>query len=122
MGEILVLTSRNDAAFQSQDYWRGRIWGPLNMLVYMGMRNYKLDEARKDLVEKSNKLFLRNFESMSSVHENYHAVSGKGLNDGEALNRSDSFYHWGALLGLPSLIEAGYMEGNGKPLQAKRKK
>ena len=30
----------NDPAFKDQDYWRGRIWGPMNYLVYLGLQNY----------------------------------------------------------------------------------
>jgi len=35
----------NDPAFKDQDYWRGRIWGPMNFLVYLGLKNYDLPEA-----------------------------------------------------------------------------
>ena len=42
----------NDPAYKDQEYWRGRIWGPMNFLVYLGMRNYDLPEARKILAEK----------------------------------------------------------------------
>lgn len=44
---IIPATPRNDPAFRNNDYWRGRIWAPLNFLVYMGLQNYDLPEARK---------------------------------------------------------------------------
>ena len=48
----------NDPAFKDQDYWRGRIWGPMNFLVYLGLKNYDLPGARNILAEKSNKLMM----------------------------------------------------------------
>lgn len=33
--------ARNDPAFKDNSYWRGRIWGPMNYLVYLGLRRYK---------------------------------------------------------------------------------
>jgi putative isomerase len=32
---IIPNTPRNDPAYQDQHYWRGRIWGPTNFLVYL---------------------------------------------------------------------------------------
>ncbi len=109
---MLPSVSKNDSAFKEQNYWRGRIWGPLNMLVYLGLRNYNLPEARKLLAQKSNSLLLKTFHETGMVHENYNGITGKGRNADEKLNTSDSFYHWGGLLGLIPLIEAGYL---GKP-------
>lgn len=37
---ILPSIERNDPAFHDQNYWRGRIWGPMNYLVYLGLLNY----------------------------------------------------------------------------------
>ncbi|WP_345248166.1 MGH1-like glycoside hydrolase domain-containing protein [Nibrella saemangeumensis] len=106
---VLPSVARNDPAFSEQNYWRGRIWAPLNFLVYMGLRNYDLPEARKQLVEKSNQLLLKNWRESRSVPENFHA-SGVGRLPNEALNRSDSFYHWGALMGFMSFLEQGKVE------------
>jgi hypothetical protein len=111
---VIPSTPRNNAAFSSQDYWRGRIWGPMNFLVYLGLQNYELPEARKDLVNKSNELLLRTWREKKLVHENYQAITGKGINEDEKINRSDSFYHWGALLGLIPLLESGYGEKQNK--------
>jgi hypothetical protein len=111
---IIPSTPRNNPAFESQDYWRGRIWGPMNYLVYLGMRNYNLPEARKDLVTKSNALLMKTWRGNRLVHENYQAITGNGINEGEQINRSDSFYHWGALLGLIPLLEEGFGEVKSK--------
>jgi hypothetical protein len=29
--------AHNDSAYKDQDYWRGRVWGPMNFLVYAGL-------------------------------------------------------------------------------------
>jgi neutral trehalase len=107
---VIPSTPRNNPTFESQDYWRGRIWGPMNYLVYLGLRNYDLPDARKDLVSKSNVLLLKTWRNKRLVHENYHGITGNGLNAEEKINRSDSFYHWGALLGLIPLLDAGFGE------------
>lgn len=101
---VLPSVARNDPVFKEQNYWRGRIWAPLNFLVYLGLRNYDLPDVRKQVVEKSNQLLLKNWRESRSVPENFH-VSGVGRLPGEALNRSDSFYHWGALMGFMSFLE-----------------
>jgi putative isomerase len=100
--------SRDDPAYGDQSYWRGRIWAPMNLLVYLGLRNYALPQARADLVQKSVKLLLKEWQEKGHVHENYNADTGEGCDK----QNSDSFYHWGGLLGLIAFIEAGYM---GKP-------
>jgi hypothetical protein len=87
--------------FAEQNYWRGRIWGPMNFLVYLGLRNYGLPEARADLAGRSAALLLKSWRSEGAIYENYNAVTGAG-ND---VTSSDAFYHWGALLGAISLLE-----------------
>ncbi|HEY4299956.1 MAG TPA: trehalase family glycosidase [Candidatus Didemnitutus sp.] len=93
---------RNDPAFKDQDYWRGRIWGPMNYLVYLGLREYGMPEARRELAARSEALLLREWESRGHIHENYNAISG----DGDDVTSSDPFYHWGALLGFIAMREA----------------
>jgi hypothetical protein len=102
---IIPATPRNDPAFLDQDYWRGRIWGPMNFLVYLGLRNYDLPQARKDMAEKSVNLLLKEWLEKGHVHENYNGATGEGCD----VKNSDAFYHWGGLLGMIGLVEAGYM-------------
>ncbi len=101
---IMPSIARNDTAYTGEDYWRGSIWAPMNFLVYYGMRNYNLPEARKDLSEKSKDLLLKEWLEKAYVRENYNAETGSAP---EA--RSEHFYHWGALLGMINMIEEGFV-------------
>jgi len=100
---ILPSIARNDACYPDQDYWAGRIWAPMNFLVYLGLRKYDLPKARKALVEKSEALLLKEWRDNRHVHENYCGYTGVGCGSGK--QNSDSFYHWGGLLGLISVME-----------------
>ncbi len=100
---MLPAIARNDPAYADQDYWRGRVWAPMNWLVYLGLRNYPaLEGARKALAETSKNLLLKEWREMRHVHENYNGDTGEGCD----VKNSDSFYHWGALLGLIALRES----------------
>ena len=104
--------ARNDEAFTDNKYWRGRIWAPMNFLVYLGIRNYDLPDARKDFVEKSSKLLLQSWIAERHVYENYNSETGQGNDAG----MSDKFYHWGGLLGFIGLMEEGYIASPQLPL------
>jgi hypothetical protein len=111
---IIPSTPKNNPHYKKQDYWQGRIWAPLNFLVYLGVRQYNFADYKKDLVTKSAKLLEDNYKRTGGyVYENYNGITGIGRSDAEKINASDNFYHWGALLGFISVIDAGYM---GKPL------
>lgn len=102
---IMPSCARNDSLYHNQNYWQGRIWAPLNYLVYLGLREYSLPQARKDLADKSKNLILKEWLEHRHVHENYNADTGEGCDS----RRSDRFYHWGGLLGVIVLMEAGRM-------------
>ena len=103
---MLPSIARNDPAFKDNTYWRGRIWAPMNFLVYLGLKNYDLPEARKILAEKSHNLLMKEWLPNRRVYENYNAETGEGPD----VRNSDSFYSWGGLLGLIALMEGGYWE------------
>lgn len=103
---VMPSIARDDSAFKDNSYWRGRIWGPMNFLVYLGMRNYDLKAARADLINKSEALFMKNWKATGGVYENYNAVDGRG----DDVRNSDGFYHWGALLVFMKFMEEGYMK------------
>jgi putative isomerase len=98
---VIPSIQRNDPAFNDQNYWRGRIWGPMNYLVYLGLLNYPDAAVRKDFAQKSYELFLKEWKENGHVHENYNATLGTG----DDVASSDRFYHWGALLGYVEYLE-----------------
>ncbi|MFQ3671490.1 MAG: trehalase family glycosidase [Verrucomicrobiia bacterium] len=98
---MLPSIARDDAAYGDNTYWRGRIWAPLNFLVYLGLCQYDLPAEREILREKSAKLILKEWQAKGHVYENYNAETGEG---GDVIN-SDPFYHWGALLALIPLLD-----------------
>ncbi len=110
---MLPSIARNDTAYYDQEYWRGRVWAPLNFLVYLALIQTELDDVRHDLAQKSAKLFLKEWMEHRHVHENYSAITGEGCDSGN----SDKFYHWGALLCVIAMADAGYIDGFGKPLE-----
>lgn len=104
---VLPSIARNDPAYGDQNYWRGRIWAPLNYLAYLALRRHGCREAARDLADKSAALFLKEWRAHGHVHENYNGDTGWGCD----VKNSDKFYHWGALLALTALTEAGYTSG-----------
>jgi hypothetical protein len=98
---VIPSIARDDPAFPDQEYWRGRIWGPMNYLVYLGLLNYDDAAVRKEFAEKSYNLFLKEWRENGHVHENYNAITGSG----DDVTSSDRFYHWGALLGYVEYME-----------------
>ena len=101
---ILPSIARNDPSFPKQTYWQGRIWAPMNLLVYLAVLRYPFDDVKKALADKSEKLILKEWLEKGHVHENYDPDTGEGCNN----PRSDPFYHWGGLLAYVALCEAGY--------------
>lgn len=103
---IMPSISRDNPAFGDNSYWRGRVWAPMNFLVYLGMRKYDLPGARKDLADKSVKLILNEWEKHGLVFENYNSVTGVGGDVGN----NNPYYSWGGLLSLIALMEYGYWD------------
>jgi glycogen debranching enzyme len=105
-GEWMIpMISRDDPAYPDQIYWRGRIWGPTNYLVYLALRQYDLPQACRDLAEKSVALLLKEWREQGHIHENYNADTGEGCDS----TASDAFYHWGGLLGVIGLYNRGIL-------------
>jgi len=98
---IIPSIARDDPAFKDQNYWRGRIWGPMNYLVYLGLGHYHEPEVQRQFAEKSYALFLQEWKKNGHVHENYNGITGTG----DDVTSSDRFYHWGALLGYIQYLE-----------------
>ncbi|MEM9144513.1 MAG: trehalase family glycosidase, partial [Bacteroidota bacterium] len=106
-GEYMIPSiSRDNAAFEDNSYWRGRIWAPMNFLVYMGLRNYDFPEAQKELSQKSRELIMQEWTAKRRIHENYNAVTGQG----DDVRNSDPFYAWAGLLSYIAFMEEGYVK------------
>jgi len=103
---VIPSIERDDPAFNDQNYWRGRIWGPMNYLVYLGLCNYRDATVRREFAQKSYALFLKEWLDKGHVHENYNAITGTG----DDVTNSDRFYHWGALLGYIEYLELSQPE------------
>lgn len=99
--------SRSSSAFHDNSYWRGRAWGPTNMLVYLGLREYDhlliVQQVMKDLAAQSEATFLVEWVANHRVMENFNSVTGAGCDVGDAI----PFYHWGALNALIPLMQYG---------------
>ena len=87
-------TPRNSPAFGDDKYWRGRIWAPMNYLVFEGLRQFGFHSQAEQLAEKGSQMFLRQWEENQIISENYHP-------DGTAAD--DPFYTWGALFAYMKL-------------------
>jgi hypothetical protein len=111
---VIPAIERDDPAFKDQDYWRGRIWGPMNFLVYLGLSRYNDKDtvaARSEFAQKSFALFSKEWIQNGHAHENYNATLGTG----DDVTSSDKFYHWGALLGYIQYLEESRNKTPGKP-------
>jgi len=101
-GEYVIPSiSRSDKAFSDNDYWRGRIWGPMNFLVGEGIKRYGYFKESYEFASKSLNLFLKEWETENHIHENYNAVTG----DGDDVRNADPVYTWGGLLGYLAVSE-----------------
>jgi len=98
---ILPSISKNDPAYKDNDYWRGRIWAPMNYLVSEGLRNYSFPQIQHELASKSRDLFLKQWNNGNRCYENYNSVTGEG---GDVAN-SDQLYTWGNLLAYLAIEE-----------------
>lgn len=99
---MLPSITRSDPAFFEQEYWRGRIWPPMNDLVYEALQYAGMEEEKRLLAASSRAIFLREWRAHGHVHENYSGIDGTGC----GVERSCSFYHWGGLLGYIALTQA----------------
>jgi putative isomerase len=83
--------------YPRQDYWRGKVWGPINWLVYQGFKMHDWDHEARLLAESSAKMFLKPWREKGECHENFLSTTGEGS--------SDPHYTWGALMVLIAVEE-----------------
>ena len=96
--------ARSSPAARDNDYWRGRAWGPMNFLVFLGLKKYDhlkiVKEASLVLVKQSEATFLKEWVKHRRIMENSNSQTGEGCDVENAI----SFYHWGALNALMSFL------------------
>ena len=94
---VLPTISRDDPAFDDQQYWRGSIWPPMNYLVLQGLRRYGFDELAGELAWKGALMFLADRRRTGFCRENFDARTGRG--------RGRRFQSWGPLFALGAIEE-----------------
>jgi hypothetical protein len=97
---VIPSIERSDPSFKGQVYWAGPIWGSMNYLVYLGLRNYDFPEVSGELAKKSADLFFKDWNEKARVDENYNAITGSSPATG-----THSFYTWGGLLAFTEYIQ-----------------
>ncbi|MDE2979878.1 MAG: trehalase family glycosidase [Gemmatimonadota bacterium] len=95
---VLPTISRDDPAFDDQQYWRGSIWPPMNYLVLQGLRRYGFDELASELAWKGALMFLADLRRTGFCRENFDARNGRG--------RGHRFQSWGPLFTLGAIEES----------------
>lgn len=98
---VIPGTTRDDPAAKDNSYWRGRIWPPLNYLVWQGLRRYGRQAEALALAEASFDLFRRAWDVRRLCPENYNAETGEPLDQPD----TEGFYSWGALLPMMAVGE-----------------
>lgn len=99
---ILPTVSRQDPLFFQQTYWHGTIWGPVNYLVFQGVKRYAPPQVKAAFAEKSVHIFMDSWLASGYCGENFLSTDGSVCG-----NRN---YTWGALMclvGLESIVDIG---------------
>ena len=96
----LPSVTRDDPAYHDNVYWRGRVWPPLNLLTYLGLRRAGQDEAAERLAADSYRLFDQAWRK-GQCPENFNAESGLADDQPD----TDLFYGWGGLMPLIATLE-----------------
>ncbi len=91
---VLPAVTRDDPAFADNVYWRGRVWPPLNILVYYGLRRAGRDDVAAELARRSHATFRKGWDRDRQCGENFSATSGEIRDQPD----TDAFYAWGALM------------------------
>ncbi|HEX4084479.1 MAG TPA: trehalase family glycosidase [Chthoniobacteraceae bacterium] len=97
---LLPTLAYDDPDYHQQEYWRGDVWGPVNYLVWQGIKRYGTAAQMAEFADRSVRLFMTNWEEKGVCGENYLSTTGA--------QARDPHYTWGALLdliGLESIVD-----------------
>jgi len=103
---ILPTVAYDDPVWPQQDYWRGKVWAPVNYLVFQGILRYASPSVINHFADRSLRLFMQNWESKGVCGENYLSKDGT--------QSSDPHYTWGSLLCLVGLESIVHLTPDGK--------
>lgn len=92
---LIPTLSYDDPNWGQQNYWRGTIWGPVNYILWEGIKHYASPRQINEYAGRSVNLFMNNWNKSKVCGENYLSSEGK--------QSSDPHYTWGALLNLIAL-------------------
>jgi len=58
---VLPTLPYDDPLWSTQDYWKGKVWAPVNYLVFQGLKRYASPELQAEFARKSVDIFMRNW-------------------------------------------------------------
>jgi hypothetical protein len=111
---ILPTVAYDDPVWPQQTYWHGTIWGPVNYLVFQGVKRYATPELQAEYARRSVSLFMTNWTQQGLCCENYLSTTG--------LVGGNPHYTWGALLdliGIEAAADFGISDPEGAPIAGK---
>ncbi len=108
---ILPTVAYDDPAWPGQTYWHGTIWGPVNYLVFQGVKRYATPELQAEFARRSVNLFMTNWTQQGTCGENYLSTTGE--------LGGDLHYTWGALMNLIGVEAAADVGAGGAPAPGK---
>lgn len=103
---VLPTVPYNDPVWPQQDYWRGKVWAPVNYLVMQGLERYADPATLGEFAAKSVRLFMQNWTAKGVCGENYLSSTGA--------QSSDPHYTWGSLLCLVGIESLCRIDINGE--------
>jgi len=103
---ILPTLPYDDPLWPKQDYWKGKVWAPVNYLVFQGLKRYASPELQEEFARKSVEIFMRNWTARHVCGENFLSTTGD--------ESSDPHYTWGALMCLVGLEAIVDIDNNGQ--------
>jgi glycogen debranching enzyme len=105
---VLPTVAYDDPVWPQQTYWHGTIWGPVNYLVFQGLKRYATPDIQAEFARRSVNLFMANWTEQGTCGENFLSTTG-GVG-------GDLHYTWGALLNLVGIEAAADADANGAPV------
>jgi putative isomerase len=111
---ILPTVAYDDPVWPQQTYWHGTIWGPVNYLVFQGVKRYATPEIQAEFARRSVSLFMTNWTEQGTCCENFLSTTG--------FVGGNPHYTWGALLnliGIEAAADASAFDPEATPVPGK---